>query len=37
MRALENEMKIHVGYIDTPPLSVDTEADLNAVKKIMEN
>ena len=35
MRALENEMKIDVGYIDTCPLSVDTEADLKAVKKIM--
>ena len=37
MRALENQMKIDVGYIDTCPLSVDTEADLKAVKKIMEN
>ena len=36
MRALENEMKIDVGYIDTCPLSIDTEADLKAVKKIME-
>ena len=36
MRALENQMKIDVGYIDTCPLSVDTEADLNAVRKIME-
>ena len=37
MRALENQMKIDVGYIDTWPLSVDTETDLKAVKKIMEN
>ncbi|MDC6482358.1 3-deoxy-manno-octulosonate cytidylyltransferase [Pelagibacteraceae bacterium] len=37
MRALENQMKIDVGYIDTCPLSVDTETDLKAVKKIMEN
>ena len=37
MRALENKMKIDVGYIDSCPLSVDTEADLKAVKKIMEN
>ena len=37
MRALEDEMKIDVGYIDSCPLSVDTEADLKAVKKIMEN
>ena len=37
MRALENKMKIDVGYIDSCPLSVDTEADLKAVKKKMEN
>jgi len=37
MRALENQMKINVGYIDSCPLSVDTEADLKVVKKIMEN
>ena len=36
MRALENQMKIDVGYIDTCPLSVDTESDLKAVKKMME-
>ncbi|MDB9796148.1 3-deoxy-manno-octulosonate cytidylyltransferase [Pelagibacteraceae bacterium] len=36
LRALENKMKIDVGYIDTCPLSVDTEADLVAVKKVME-
>ena len=29
-------MKIDVGYIDACPLSVDTEADLEAIKKIME-
>ena len=37
LRALENNMSIHVGYIDTSPLSVDTEEDLIEVKKIMEN
>jgi 3-deoxy-manno-octulosonate cytidylyltransferase (CMP-KDO synthetase) len=37
MRALEDKMKIDVGYINSCPLSVDTEADLKAVKKIMEN
>ena len=37
MRALENKMKIDVGFIDSCPLSVDTEADLKAVKKIMKN
>ena len=36
LRALEDEMKINVGYIDTCPLSVDTEADLVAIKKVME-
>jgi 3-deoxy-manno-octulosonate cytidylyltransferase (CMP-KDO synthetase) len=37
MRALENQMNIDVGYIDTCPLSVDTEADLKVVRKIMKN
>ena len=37
LRALEDKMKIDVGYINTCPLSVDTEADLIAVRKIMEN
>jgi 3-deoxy-manno-octulosonate cytidylyltransferase (CMP-KDO synthetase) len=37
MRALEDHMKIDVGYIDSCPLSVDTEADLKKVRKIMEN
>ena len=37
LRALENKMKIDVGYIDSCPLSVDTEADLVAIKKVMEN
>ena len=37
MRALEDRMKIDVGYIDSCPLSVDTEEDLKAVKEIMEN
>ena len=37
MRALENQMNIDVGYINSSPLSVDTESDLNVVKKIMEN
>tara|TARA_B100001029_G_C15024993_1_gene433022 strand:- start:417 stop:1151 length:735 start_codon:yes stop_codon:yes gene_type:complete len=36
MRALENKMKIHVGYTDSKPLSVDTEQDLIKIKKIME-
>ena len=37
MRALEDKMKIDVGYISSCPLSVDTEEDLKAVKKMMEN
>ena len=37
MRALEDRMKIDVGYINSCPLSVDTEKDLKAVKEIMEN
>ncbi len=36
LRALEDKMKINVGYIDACPLSVDTEEDLIAIKKIME-
>ena len=37
LRALENDMSIHVGYINSSPLSVDTKNDLIEVKKIMEN
>jgi len=37
LRALENKMRIDVGYIDDCPLSVDTQADLVAVKKVMKN
>ena len=36
MRALENQMKIDVGYIDSCPLSVDTETDLKEVRKMMK-
>ena len=36
LRALENSMTIHVGYINSSPLSVDTNKDLEEVKKIME-
>ncbi len=35
LRALENQMKIEVGYIEDCPLSVDTEQDLEEIKKIM--
>ena len=37
MRALENNMKIHVGYTASNPLSIDTNSDLEEIKKIMEN
>ena len=37
LRALENSMSIHVGYINSSPLSVDTKKDLTQVRKIMEN
>ena len=30
-------MSIHVGYINSSPLSVDTKNDLMEVRKIMEN
>tara|TARA_A100001011_G_scaffold287337_1_gene298236 strand:+ start:87 stop:830 length:744 start_codon:yes stop_codon:yes gene_type:complete len=36
LRALENNMKIHVGLIKSFPLSVDTEEDLKEIKKLME-
>ena len=36
LRALENSMSIHVGYINSSPLSVDTKNDLMELRKIME-
>ena len=36
MRALENSMTIHVGYINSSPLSVDTKVDLMELRKIMK-
>ena len=36
LRALENSMSIHVGYINSSPLSVDTKNDLIEIRKIME-
>ena len=36
MRALENNMKIHVGLVNSIPLSVDTEEDLQEIKKLVE-
>ena len=37
LRALENKMIIDVGYVDSHPLSIDTNKDLIEIKKIMEN
>ncbi len=36
MRAFENNMKIHVGFVISKPLSVDTEKDLDEIKKMMQ-
>ncbi len=36
LRAMENGMSIHVGYVNSSPLSVDTEQDLEEIKKIMK-
>ena len=36
LRALENKMSIHVGYMKSSPLSIDTEEDLIKVKNLME-
>jgi 3-deoxy-manno-octulosonate cytidylyltransferase (CMP-KDO synthetase) len=36
MRAMENGMKVHVGFTDSKPLSVDTEKDFLKIKKVME-
>tara|TARA_B100001248_G_C27361330_1_gene446664 strand:- start:698 stop:1432 length:735 start_codon:yes stop_codon:yes gene_type:complete len=36
LRALENSMTIHVGYINSSPLSVDTINDLKEVRRIMK-
>ena len=36
MRAFENNMEINVGFVDTKPLSVDTEEDLKNIKELMK-
>ena len=36
MRAFENYMRIHVGFVNSKPLSVDTEQDYIKVKELME-
>ena len=36
MRALENKLNINVGFSSSYPLGVDTEEDLEQVKKLME-
>ena len=35
LRAIENNMSIHVGFINSSPLSIDTEKDFLKVKKLM--
>jgi len=37
LRALENNMKIHIGYTPSSPLSIDTEEDLRNVQELMKN
>ena len=36
LRALDNNMKIHVGYTSYTPLSVDTEEDLKNIQSLMK-
>lgn len=36
MRAMENNLKVDVGYSQSQPLSIDTEKDLLEIKNIME-
>ena len=36
MRSLENKMNIHVGFTQSNPLSIDTQSDLDEIKKQME-
>ena len=36
MRALENKMKISVGYINSFPLSVDTKEDIEKIRLLMK-
>ena len=36
LRAMENGMSIHVGYVNSSPLSVDTEQDLEKIQEIMK-
>ena len=37
LRAMENDMLVHVGCINSSPLSVDTKKDLINIKKLMKN
>ena len=36
LRAIENNMKIHIGYTASPPLSIDTEEDLKNIQGLMK-
>ena len=34
--ALDNKLKIHVGYTPTSPISIDTEEDLKSIQDLMK-
>ena len=36
MRAFENNMNIHVGFVNSKPLSIDTKEDLKILKELMK-
>ena len=36
LRAIDNNMKIHVGYTPSSPLSIDTEEDLKNIQELMK-
>ena len=36
LRALDNDVKVHVGLAKSSPIGVDTQEDFVAIKKIME-
>ena len=37
MRALDNKIKIYVGFIKDYPLGVDTQEDLDKIRKIISS
>ena len=36
MGAFENNMNIHVGFVNSKPLSIDTKEDLKILKELMK-